>query len=106
MTVPEALGRIDDIVSEQDEKPQLILLDLALPFGDGLDVLRVIRSSRMLDDVPVVVLTGSETVEDRDLCYSQGCDEFVIKPADSSDLVGVVGQICNRFLLQREAMPA
>lgn len=106
VTVPEALGRIHEIVDEQYEKPHLILLDLALPFGDGLDVLRAVRSSRLLDDVPVVVLTGSESEEDRDLCLIGGCDEFIIKPADSTDLAEVVARLCDRFLYRREAMPA
>lgn len=56
----------------------LILLDLGLPDGDGLDLLRAIR--RAVDATPVLILTARGTVEERIAGLDAGADDYLVKP--------------------------
>lgn len=56
----------------------LILLDLGLPDGDGLDLLRTIR--RAADATPVLIITARGTVEERIAGLDAGADDYLVKP--------------------------
>ena len=55
----------------------IILLDIMLPFADGFEVLRQIR---MCSNVPVILLTAKEDVEDQIKGFSCGADDYIVKP--------------------------
>lgn len=61
-----------------DREPQLVLLDVALPDGNGLDLLAELRSRG--SRIPVLVLTARGTEEDRVIGFEHGCDDYVVKP--------------------------
>ena len=62
--------------------PDLVVLDLNLPKSDGGDVLRCIRETPAYSDVPVVVLTSSDSPRDRKTAESLGANCFITKPSD------------------------
>jgi two-component system OmpR family response regulator/two-component system response regulator QseB len=62
-----------------------ILLDLALPDGGGLDVLRSLRSAR--DMTPVIIITASGHLERKVEGLDAGADDYVVKPFDLDELV-------------------
>jgi DNA-binding response OmpR family regulator len=67
------------------KQPDLLLLDLRLPDASGLDVLREIRSTDASTgsydpDLPVVVLSGRGTDADRVRGFTEGADDYVVKP--------------------------
>jgi two-component system, chemotaxis family, response regulator Rcp1 len=62
--------------------PDLVVLDLNLPKSDGGDVLRCIRETPAYADVPVVVLTSSDSPRDRKTAESLGANCFITKPSD------------------------
>lgn len=66
--------------------PDLIFLDLKLPFGPGMDVLRWIRSREDLKKIFVVVLTGSPEEEDRLQALQLGADLYQVKPPNADVL--------------------
>lgn len=61
-------------------RPDLVLLDLGLPRMNGYEVLERIRKTPHLAKIPVVVLTTSRDIKDRDICISLGANEFISKP--------------------------
>ncbi|MCK9907346.1 response regulator, partial [Frankia sp. Cpl3] len=61
----------------QEEKPDLILLDVMLPGRDGMDVCRVVRQSY---DVPIIMLTAKDSELDKVLGLEFGADDYVTKP--------------------------
>ncbi len=71
--------------------PDLLLLDLCLPDGDGLDI---VRRMRQFPDrragIPVVVLTASDDEPTRARCDSMQIDDFISKPVDESQFLRVV----------------
>jgi CheY-like chemotaxis protein len=66
----------------EEKKPQIILLDLRLPKIDGLDVLRFIKNSDNLNNIPVVVLTTSEAENDIAKAYNYHANSYLVKPVD------------------------
>ncbi len=66
------------------ENYSLVLLDLGLPRKDGLDVLKDIRSARK--DMPVIILTARDSVEDRIKGLDLGADDYLVKPFSIDEL--------------------
>ena len=71
-------------------RPDLILLDLFLPKKDGLEVLSEIKADYDLKDIPVVILTSSEAVEDRSRCELLHVDSYITKPVNVEKFLAVV----------------
>ena len=78
--------------------PDLVLLDVMLPDGDGRDLLREFRSSSR---VPIVMLTARGEEMDRVLGLELGADDYVTKPFSAAELVARI-----RAVLRRAAAPA
>jgi two-component system copper resistance phosphate regulon response regulator CusR len=74
----------------------LIILDLLLPGRSGLDVCRELRRSGM--DVPILMLTAKDTVDDRITGLDQGADDYMTKPFEYAELLARI-----RALLRRGA---
>jgi chemotaxis family two-component system response regulator Rcp1 len=74
-------------------RPDLILLDLALPKKDGREVLTELRAEPELTDIPVVVLTGSS--DEADIAHTQllQVESYLVKPVDLEKFLSVVRQL-------------
>ena len=73
--------------------PDLVLLDLALPDGDGRDICRVLRSER---DVPVIMVTARGTETDRVVGLELGADDYVVKPFSGAEVVARIRAVLRR----------
>jgi len=93
------LGGVDDIVAvrvgtiadavehAQTYRPDLVLLDMCLPDGDGFDFLRWFRTQRVHAHVPVIVITHDPTTQTRRRALVNGATDFLEKPVDPVELV-------------------
>jgi CheY-like chemotaxis protein len=63
-------------------RPYLVLLDLRLPRVDGLEVLRIIKTTPSLLRIPVVVLTSSDAEHDIATSYEYHVNSYLVKPLD------------------------
>jgi CheY-like chemotaxis protein len=79
-------------------RPDLILLDLNLPRRDGREVLADIKNDENLHQIPVVVLTTSQSEEDILRSYQLHANAYVTKPVDFDRFIAVVRQIDDFFL--------
>jgi DNA-binding response OmpR family regulator len=77
----------------QREPPDLILLDVMLPDGDGRDLARDIRKE---SDVPIVMLTARGEEIDRVLGLELGADDYVVKPFSARELTARIRAIMRR----------
>lgn len=77
----------------RENLPDLVLLDLMLPGMDGLEVCRRIRA---VSDVPVLMLTAKETVEDRVTGLDAGADDYLVKPFAFDELLARVRALLRR----------
>jgi two-component system, chemotaxis family, response regulator Rcp1 len=74
-------------------RPDLLLLDLGLPKIDGREVLTEVKSDDGLRTIPVVVMTGSEDVEDRLLGERLQVEGYVTKPVDFEKFLRLVAEL-------------
>lgn len=84
----EALEKIEKF------KPDLVVLDWALPEIDGLEVTRRIRSDG--NDVPIIVLTGRATLSDKVISLDSGADDYITKPFATEELLARIRAIIRR----------
>ena len=81
--------------------PDLAIVDLGLPDGDGLDLIREVRDTdrvlgRIDPDLPILVLSGRATELDRLRGFDRGCDDYLIKPFSYQELRARVGALLRR----------
>jgi DNA-binding response OmpR family regulator len=74
-------------------EPDLVLLDLNLPDGDGRDVCRALRRS---SDVPILMLTARGTETDRVVGLEMGADDYVVKPFSGAEVISRIRAILRR----------
>jgi DNA-binding response OmpR family regulator len=74
----------------QKEHPNLIILDLGLPAGDGYVVLKRLQDSDGLSDIPVIVLTARDPQSNEQQTLQAGAAAFFQKPADNNELLEVI----------------
>ena len=78
------------IASAQKEKPNLIILDLGLPVGDGFVVLDRLQNSDSLAGIPVIVLSARDPQTNEERALKAGATAFFQKPADNDELMNVI----------------
>ena len=88
--------------SYQRQVPDLILLDVMLPDGDGRDLAREIRKG---SDVPIIMLTARGEEIDRVLGLELGADDYVVKPFSARELTARIRAIMRRGRLAERRGP-
>jgi DNA-binding response OmpR family regulator len=73
--------------------PQLVLLDIALPDGDGREVCRELRRESA---VPIIMLTARGTETDRVVGLELGADDYVVKPFSSAEVIARIRAVLRR----------
>ena len=74
------------------EKPDLMILDLGLPCGDGFVVMERLNKHDRLATIPVIVLTGRELADNRDRAMQAGAAAFFQKPVDDAQLLQAINK--------------
>lgn len=82
-------------------RPTLVLMDISLPGAmDGLDVTARMKQDATLRQIPVIALTASAMRGDRERFLAAGCDDYLSKPIQASELLDMVADYCARSLAQ------
>lgn len=71
---------MDRLLEDAQAKPDVIILDLAMPLKDGFEVLQEVKTHPLIRTIPIVVLTSSENKADELRCFQLGCNFFFNKP--------------------------
>ena len=79
------------------EKPELILLDVMLPEMDGIELLKKIRESAILKDIPVIMATAKGQEYDRIMGLDLGADDYIVKPFSMMEMVSRVKAVLRRI---------
>ena len=80
----------------QDDKPDLILLDIQLPNMDGLTLTKMLRSDQETKDIPIVAVTAYAMKGDKERMLEAGCDAYVSKPIDTRELPVIVAKFIEK----------
>ena len=84
------------------KRPDLLVLDCNMPGLSGVLVLRELRNTPALADLPVMMLTGRRGAQDEELAMFEGADEYMRKPFDPEEFVFRVEEL----LAKRKAKPS
>ena len=93
----EALGLVEEF------QPHLIVTDITMPEMDGYEFVRRVRARPAFRLLPVIFLTERTSTEERIRGYQMGCDNFLAKPFELSELGVVIRSLLDRYALIAQA---
>ena len=85
---------IEAVTINEDEHPDLILMDIRMPEMDGLDAARIIKEVN--HNTPIIALSAYAFEENINEAKAAGCDEFMAKPFKVEDLIEMCAKYINR----------
>jgi twitching motility two-component system response regulator PilH len=80
----DAMRRLDE------EKPDLILMDVVMPGQNGFQLTRAITRDKRFADVPVIMCTSKNQETDRVWGMRQGARDYIVKPVDAEELMAKI----------------
>ena len=91
------VAQADDVPQAKDLlislRPDLAVLDLRMPTGNGLELCRLIQSHPWLSKTRVLVLTGYPSSRVREKTFAEGACEFLPKPFENHELIASLGRL-------------
>ncbi|MCM8775780.1 MAG: response regulator [Candidatus Omnitrophica bacterium] len=81
---------LEGLEKAQNEKPDLILLDVMMPGMDGLEVLKRLKSSNLTRNIPVLIISAKVQKESIQKAIAAGAVDYFVKPFPVSDLLGKI----------------
>jgi CheY-like chemotaxis protein len=98
----ELLGDIEVLTAEngergceaaEQERPDIILMDLEMPVVDGWEATQRLKSNPQTRDIPIIALSAHALAGSREKALAAGCDEFDTKPIEFDRLVATVRRV-------------
>ncbi|RPJ50410.1 MAG: DNA-binding response regulator [Chloroflexi bacterium] len=96
--VETALDGEGGLTQAREWRPDLVVLDLMLPGMDGLEVTQRLRTE---GNIPILMLTAKDTINDRVQGLDAGADDYMTKPFDLDELLARVRALLRRTQLER-----
>ncbi len=91
--VVEARNGEEAVKTAETQDPGLILMDLSLPLIDGLAATRLIRKLPNCKNTPIIAVSAHDTADFHSEALQAGCDRYVTKPIDFSELEELIAQL-------------
>ena len=95
---------IGAISEARKHTPDLIVLDLGLPAGDGFVVLDTLKTNLDLSSIPVIVLSGRDRRANEERVLNAGARAFLQKPVQSNEFLAVIRQALNQKHQQSDVL--
>ncbi len=89
----EATDGIEAIKMAVEHEPDLILMDIALPYMDGIAAFKTIRGNARLQHTAIIALTASALTSDRESILAHGFDAYIAKPIDDKSLFTIIDEV-------------
>jgi two-component system KDP operon response regulator KdpE len=85
-----AADAVSSMVEARKHEPDLIILDLGLPAGDGFLVMERLKTIPSLAVIPIIVVSGRAGLANKDRAVKAGAKAFLEKPVDNAELLAVI----------------
>src|SRR4026207_206 len=86
-TVLQAVDGAQGVTMTEQEKPDLVLMELGMPVMDGWEATRRIKANDALKQIPIIAVTSHAMVGDEIDARKAGCDDYLPKPIDEQLLL-------------------
>ena len=80
----------------RDSRPDLVILDIVMPYQDGFEVCQQMRAEAQTRQVPVIILSMKEQEQDALHAFEVGADDYVRKPFNALELVARARKLMER----------
>lgn len=90
-----AYNGLEGVTLAKEQHPDIILLDIMLPYQSGDEVL---KSLRLLCDTPVIIISAKSMIQTKIDLLRLGADDYITKPFDLNELLARVETILKRFI--------
>ncbi len=94
--VQKAYNGKEGIETAQLFCPDLILLDIMMPFIDGFEFSSLIRKDKNLENTKIIFISAKGELTDKKYGYSKGCDDYIVKPFSTEKVVSKVTFLLNQ----------
>jgi len=94
--VVEAVDGEEALLMASETNPHLIILDIHMPKRDGFGVIEELRKDPALQDLPIMALTASASLDEKDRIIDSGFDACLIKPIGPSRLRDAVASLLHQ----------
>jgi DNA-binding response OmpR family regulator len=107
MLLENYIGKTYEIVTKTDglegikyledgNLPDLIVADIQMPNLDGYEMLKQVRASGYFGNVPMIMLSGIESSQERVKCLRMGADDYLVKPFNPEELLLRINNLISR----------
>lgn len=108
MLLDNYLGKTYEVVTKNDgldgmkyledgDIPDLIVADIQMPNLDGYEMLRQVRASGYFGNIPMIMLSGIESSQERVKCLRLGADDYIVKPFNPEELLLRINNLIKRI---------
>ena len=91
---------------ENENQPDIIFLDINMPFRNGIECLATIRANKKFDKVPVVMYSTTNNRLNVEACYNGGANLYVVKPNSFEEVDKMVKKICSKDWVSNLQVPS
>jgi len=77
----------------EDEVPYILLLDIRLPDMDGVEILRQLKGDKWVNNIPVIMLSVIDDVQQIEKCKELGCEDYYVKFSDHKQFSQTIGEL-------------
>jgi two-component system chemotaxis response regulator CheY len=84
---------LDALEKLATEDINIILSDINMPYMDGIEFLKVLRSDPNWSDIPVFMVTTEADQEEKDRAYKAGANEYLVKPVTADEVINVIRKL-------------
>ena len=91
--VSDASDGNEAISSTFELLPDIILMDMSLPYVNGWEVTKIIRKNPETEQIPIIALTAHALVTDRQRGFDAGCNDYLTKPVDFQKLLDKIHKL-------------
>jgi two-component system chemotaxis response regulator CheY len=99
-TVVFAENGLDALEKLGTSSVNLVMTDLNMPYMDGMELTKTLRSDPNLSDIPILMVTTENDTQEREKAYSNGVNGYLVKPVTGDSIAQNIKNIIKQFFLQ------
>lgn len=99
-TVVFAENGLDALEKLGTNSVNLVMTDLNMPYMDGMELTKTLRSDPNLSDIPILMVTTENDAQEREKAYSNGVNGYLVKPVTGDSIAQNIKNIIKQFFVQ------